>query len=336
MSPTVRKRTASVSTASPALRRRERRHRHQQAVAPHHLAPVREVEARQGQAARARCTARRRARSSWRSGTRACARRDARGRCRGPSTPGAGASGPTGRSCRGTRTRAPWRAPSPRRAGRRRSGRRSSSSSMASSSVTDCAALRESSSPRSRTVPRRIESSTERTISRSPSSAARAVAELDHLGEVVAGVDVQQREAGSAAAGTPSPPGAAARSCPCRRRTAAPARRTAPRPRAGCRSPPTRASRGDRSGRRCRGWRRARAARSSRRRPARPRSSAGAGRIPWPCRAPTTSGRRAGPRRADRPGAGLAADRRIAAGVQGVEGHVVARDVAADTSSSDQ
>jgi hypothetical protein len=36
--------------------------------------------------------------------------------------------------------------------------------------------------------------------------------------------------------------------------------------------------------------------------PARRRSSAGAGRTPWRCRAPTTSGRRADPRRASRRG----------------------------------
>lgn len=47
-------------------------------------------------------------------------------------------------------------------------------SSIASSSVTACAALRESVSRRSTTLPRLIESSTLRTIRVSPSSAARA------------------------------------------------------------------------------------------------------------------------------------------------------------------
>ncbi len=47
-------------------------------------------------------------------------------------------------------------------------------SSIASSSVTACAALRESVSRRSTTLPRAIESSTLRTIRVSPSSAARA------------------------------------------------------------------------------------------------------------------------------------------------------------------
>jgi len=46
-------------------------------------------------------------------------------------------------------------------------------SPIASRSVTDCAALRLSLSERRRTVPRLIESSTVRTMSRSPSSAAR-------------------------------------------------------------------------------------------------------------------------------------------------------------------
>src|SRR5437867_684347 len=46
-------------------------------------------------------------------------------------------------------------------------------SAIASNSVTDCAAFLLSSKRRSLTVPRRIESSTERTMSRSPSSVAR-------------------------------------------------------------------------------------------------------------------------------------------------------------------
>ena len=46
MSPTVRKRTESSSTASPGARRRELRHRHQRAAAAHDRAPVREVDRR--------------------------------------------------------------------------------------------------------------------------------------------------------------------------------------------------------------------------------------------------------------------------------------------------
>ena len=42
-------------------------------------------------------------------------------------------------------------------------------------------------------MPRFIESSTLRTISSAPSSLAREVAEIGHFGEVVAGVDHQQR-----------------------------------------------------------------------------------------------------------------------------------------------
>ena len=155
MSPTVRKRTDRRLDRLARLRRRERRHRHQQAAPPHDLAPVREVERSATAAARARCTARRRARSSWRSETRAGARPGARGRCRGPTARDAGSSGPTGRSCRGSRrSRSLARAFSSSRRAPPISASRPSSS-IASSSVTDCAALRESISPRSRTVPRR-------------------------------------------------------------------------------------------------------------------------------------------------------------------------------------
>ena len=66
-------------------------------------------------------------------------------------------------------------------------------SSIASSSVTDWCTLRDSPGCARRTVPRFIESSTLRTISSAPSSLAREVAEVGHFGEVVAGVDHQQR-----------------------------------------------------------------------------------------------------------------------------------------------
>ena len=49
MSPTVRKRTDSVLDRLAGARRRDRRHRHQQAAPPHHLALVREVEVGQRQ-----------------------------------------------------------------------------------------------------------------------------------------------------------------------------------------------------------------------------------------------------------------------------------------------
>ncbi len=58
-----------------------------------------------------------------------------------------------------------------------------------------------------------------------------AVAELDHFVEVVAGVDVQHRERQAGTAERPSPPGEAARSSPCPRRTAAPAAAARRRPR---------------------------------------------------------------------------------------------------------
>ena len=138
----------------------------------------------------------------------------------GPLVP----SGPTGRTRRGTRRCAPWRAPSPRRGARRRCSASKPNSSIASSSVTDWCALRLSSGARRRTRaalrsnPRRV-----RTISRSPSSAARAVAKRRSL----RGSCGRCR---CAAAGTGScagperlfGAGAAARSNPCRRRTAAP------------------------------------------------------------------------------------------------------------------
>ena len=73
MSPTVRKRTVCVSTVSPSRGGVRSRHRHQQAVARHDLALVREVDASAAPASRARCTARRRARSSCEIGnTRMC------------------------------------------------------------------------------------------------------------------------------------------------------------------------------------------------------------------------------------------------------------------------
>ena len=64
-----------------------------------------------------RCRSRCRARSSSTAGRRGCSRPGRRGRCTGSRAPGAGSWGPTGRTRRGTRRRAPWRGPSPRRAG---------------------------------------------------------------------------------------------------------------------------------------------------------------------------------------------------------------------------
>jgi len=104
-------------------------------------------------------------------GTRARARRDARARCTG-STARPLLRGPTGRIRRAPRTRAPWRAPFPRRAARRRS-RVEAELGDRLEQRHRLAALRLSSFERSLTLPRRIDSSTERTIRRSPSSAAR-------------------------------------------------------------------------------------------------------------------------------------------------------------------
>ena len=98
---------------------------HQQAFVVDHLALVGEVDRRQVDLLARRGSARRRARSSRRSGRRGCARPCGGGRCRGATARGAGSSDPTGRTCRGRRRPAPWRGPSPRRGGRRRRRRRS-------------------------------------------------------------------------------------------------------------------------------------------------------------------------------------------------------------------
>ena len=144
---------------------------------------------------RRRCTPTRRARSSSRAGTRARARPCGCARCRGSTAPGAGSWGPTGRSRRGRRrSRSFARA----RSSSRRAPPNAASkpcSAIASSSVTVCSRLREARGPVSSTTrPLSIDSCTLATISRSPSSADAAVAELDHLGEVVPGVHVHQRE----------------------------------------------------------------------------------------------------------------------------------------------
>src|SRR6201996_547729 len=72
----------------------------------------------------ARCRTRRRARSSSTGGTPGCARRAGSGCCKGSTARAAGFWGPTGRTRRGTRTRAPWPGPSPRPGGPRRRRRR--------------------------------------------------------------------------------------------------------------------------------------------------------------------------------------------------------------------
>ena len=123
---------------------------------------------------RARCTARRRARSSWRSGRRACARPCGCGRCRGSTARAAGSSGPTGRTRRGSeKTRSLARAfSSSRRAPPKAASNCAPRSRRAASSSAAGCATRAARSPRHaarcRSTPGR-----EATISRSPSSATR-------------------------------------------------------------------------------------------------------------------------------------------------------------------
>ena len=176
-------------------RRRTSLDRVEHPVAREDLALVGHVDRRQLELLLTRCTARRRARSSWRSGTRGCSRRGARARCRGPTAPGAGGAGPTGRSRRGSSARAPWRGRAPRRGGRRRSRRRARSARSRPAASTVCRRLRDARGPvSSRTRPVSIDSCTEPTSSSRLVLGDEAVAEGDDLGEVVAGVDVQQRE----------------------------------------------------------------------------------------------------------------------------------------------
>ena len=243
MSPTVRKRTETSSTVSPA-RAGVSGDGNDQAAAPHHRAPVRVVDGGHFQLlARDVLPHVELGPVGDREHAHVLARVHARV-VQVPQLRALVASGPTGRTRRGTRTRAPWRAPFPRRAARRRSRRRSRtrrSPRAASPTAPRCGFVPWRAS---RTVPRSIESSTERTISRSPSSAARASRNAITSAKVVPGVDVQQRE----------------REAPRAERLLRQAQQddrilaageeqhrvlaTRPRPRAGCRSPPTRASRG--------------------------------------------------------------------------------------------
>ena len=193
-------------------------HRVEHPVAREDLALVGEVDRRHLELLARRCTPRRRARSSWRSGTRARSRRGGCARCRCSTARGAGSSGPSRRSRRGRRRSAPSPARAPRRGARRRTRRRSRaprSRRAASSSAGGCAtrAGPVSSATRPR-VDRLLHRRDDQPLAELGDA---AVAELDHLGEVVAGVDVHEREREAARAGTPSRRGAAARSSPCRR-----------------------------------------------------------------------------------------------------------------------
>ena len=97
------------------------------AVAPHDRSRLARSTAARSECSRGGCIARRRARSSSTAETRAGSRLCACGCCRGARAPAAAASDPSGGVPSGSRTRAPWRATSLRRAGRRRTPRRSRS-----------------------------------------------------------------------------------------------------------------------------------------------------------------------------------------------------------------
>ena len=147
------------------------------------------------------CTPTRRARSSWRSGTRARARRGARGRCRGSTAPRAGGAGPTARSRRGRRRSAPSPAPAPRRGARRRTRRRSRaprSRRAASWSAAGCASARAGLVATRPLVDRLLHRGDDQ-----PSGTRRSRNSID-LREVVPRVDVHDRERQLRPAGTPS------------------------------------------------------------------------------------------------------------------------------------
>ena len=298
MSPTVRKRTDSVLDRLARLGRRERRHRHQQAVAAHHLAPVREVEATAA-ASRSRsmyCQTSSSVQLRDREHAHVLARVDA-GVVAGPSSSGRWFFGSHWPKLVAEREDALLGAGlllvAARAADQRR---RSRARSIASSSVTDWRRVaRVELAAQAHACRGAIESSTERTISRSSSSAARRVAELEHLGKVVAGVDVQQREAEALRPERllrqPQQDAAVLAAGEQQRRLGA-LRRDLAQDVDRLRLEPLEMI--EAGG--VRGSSSSRALIAPL--PSRPRSSAGAARIPWPCRAPTTSGRRADPPRA--------------------------------------
>ena len=114
-------------------------------------------------------------------------------RCTGPTARGAGSWGPTGRSRPGRSRCAPWPAPCPRRAGpRRRSpcSRPSRARRAAPASGSGCGCRPAARAP----GPSRSPSCTLATTSCTPSFGHPPVAEVEHLREVVAGVDVHDRE----------------------------------------------------------------------------------------------------------------------------------------------
>ena len=173
MSPTVRKRTERCSTTSPSRGGVSSVTGNERRAAADHRARVRKVDRRDREPLARDVLPHVELGPVARSGTRGRSRPGACARCRGSTAPAAGSSDPTGRTRRGRRRSAPWRAPSPRRGARRRCRRRSRiPRSRRAASPTDarCGSPPGASARRD---PRAIESSTVRTISRSPSSAAR-------------------------------------------------------------------------------------------------------------------------------------------------------------------
>ena len=112
-------------------------------------------------------------------------------------------AGPSGRTRPGPRRPAPWPGPSPRPGGRRRAPRRSGARRWrraGSRSAAGCGTGRASREPGRR----RSMSCTLATTSSCRPAADPPVPELEHLGEVVPGVDVQQARTAAAPARTPS------------------------------------------------------------------------------------------------------------------------------------
>ena len=173
------------------------------------------------------CSARRRARSSWRAGTRGWSRPCACGCCRGSTARAAGCADPSdGCAERKEKTRSLARLfSSSRRAPPKAASKPCVSSACFSASVfitsvwivepwvnglMPCARdLRGSCS----------------TMQLHADRLRGRVAELDHVAELPRRIDVQQRERRRRRDRTPCGPGAASPSCPCRSSTASPAAR---------------------------------------------------------------------------------------------------------------
>ena len=131
------------------------------------------------------------------------------------------------------RTPAPWPAPSPRPAGRRRTPRRTGLPAMARNSVMVCNRFRLPAGLVGH--PARVDVVLHGGDHQPHAEVGHgAVPELDHLVEVVPGVHVQHRERHRRRPERLGRQVQHAPSSPCRRRTAAPAARTWPRPHARC------------------------------------------------------------------------------------------------------